>query len=444
MSDFAARAALSRMNMREVAMAPIYSGFASDMHALSRSDSKTLEEKMVERRFEMAAAYGFNTSEQRKPFAFANGLAIIPVTGSLINRFNGSYEGYATGYNFIRRQLALAMGDEDVRGIIFDVNSYGGEAAGCFELAADIRAARAIKPSMAMVDSNAYSAGFALATAAGRVVTIPSAGVGSVGVITMHVDMSKMLEDFGIKVSLIYEAEHKADGNPFEPLPDSVRAEVQARIHTSYERFVAVAAENLAIDAKIIRDTKSRTYGADEALKLGLIHAIESPSVAAQAFFDGLSGSTTNLRTGANMTTAKTEPGADTQAATTQAATATAAQEARTAERTRVSGILSCEEAKGREAMANHIAMNTDMSLADAKAMLAAAPVAKAADPAPAAADPAPAAAAANPFAAAMDATKNPNVGAGAATADEAATPSQQILADYQLATGRKLGGDVK
>lgn len=433
MSDFAARAAISRMNLREVAMCPTYSGFAADMHALSRADEKTLEAKMVERRIEMAASYGFNTTEQRKPFAFANGIAIIPVTGSLINRFNGSYEGYATGYNFIRRQLSMAMADEDVLGIIFDVNSHGGEAAGCFELAADIRAARDKKPSMAMVDSNAYSAGFALATAAGKVVTIPSAGVGSVGVITMHVDMSKLLNDFGVKVTLIYEAEHKADGNPFEPLPDSVRAEVQSRIHNSYEKFVAVAAENLKIDPKVIRDTKSRTYSAEDALKLGLIHAIESPSAAAQAFFDELSGSTTNLRTGANMTTATKEPGADTQVATQAAATA-AATEARTAERARVSGILGCEEAKGREAMANHIAMNTDMSLTDAKAMLAAAPVAAAA-----ATEATPAAAAATPFAAAMDATKNPNVGAGAATGDEALSGSAKILAAHKAATGQDL-----
>lgn len=430
MSDFAARAALSRMNLREVAMSPLYSGFVTDMMALSRSDAKTMEEKAMERRFEMTAAYGFNTTEQRKPFAFAQGLAIIPITGSLINRFSGSYEGYVTGYNFIRRQLSLAMADEDVKGIIFDVNSYGGEAAGCFELAADIRAARAIKPSMAMVDSNAYSAGFALASAAGKVVTIPSAGVGSIGVITMHVDMSKLLQDFGIKIELIYEAEHKADGNPFEPLPEGVRADIKARIHTSYERFVAVAAENLGIDAKIIRDTKSRTYGADDALKLGLIHAIAAPSEAAQAFFDELSGSTTNLRTGENMTTAKTEPGAD-----TQAATQAAAQEARTAERTRMSGILGCEEAKGRESLANHLALKTEMSVDEAKAVLAATPVVAAASTEDKTKT--------NQFAEAMDKTKNPNVGSDAASADtNAPTGAQAILGDYKLATGRTLGGE--
>lgn len=428
MSDFAARAALSRMNLREVALASHYSGFATDLQAMAAIDAAQADAKFMDRRADLCAAYGFNAPTQSKPFAFSNGIAIIPISGSLINRFSGSYEGWVTGYNFIRRQLNLALADDDVKGIIFDVNSYGGEAAGCFELAAEIRASREKKPSMALVDSNAYSAGFALASSASKVAAIPSAGVGSIGVITMHVDMSQAMEKWGYKVTLIYEAEHKADGNPYEPLPDAVKGEVQARIHKAYESFVGLVAENLGVDAKVIRDTKSRTYGAEEAMSLGLIHAVASPSEAAQAFFDELSGSTTNLRQGADMSTQTQEPGADTQAAT-QAAAASAAK---TAERTRIQGILGCEEAKGREQMANHLAMNTDMSVEDAKKLMAVAPVAKPAE--------APKAAAANPFEAAMDATKNPNVGADAAGAPtEAASPVAAILADFKAASGRDL-----
>lgn len=131
------------------------------------------------------------------------------------------------------------------------------------------------------------------------------------------------------------------------------------------------------------------------------------------------------------MSTAQTnEPGADTQAAT-QAAAATAAQYARKAERARVQGILTCEEAKGRETLANHLAMNTEMSVDEAKTILAAAPVATAAAPK----------AAANPFEAAMNNSKHPNVGSDAAAASqEAASPVNAILADFQAATGRKLG----
>lgn len=438
MSDFAARAAVSRMHMREVALAAHCASFGTDMQAMASTDPKEADAKRMERRGEMCAAYGFADQSQDKPFAFASGIAIIPISGSLINRFSYCYEGWVTGYNFIRRQLKAALADDDVKGIIFDVNSYGGEAAGCFELGAEIRASRAIKPSLALVDSNCYSAAYALASSASKVVGIQSAGVGSIGVITMHVDQSEMLKEWGIKVTLIYDAEHKADGNPYEPLPDTVKAATQARISKLYGTFTSFVAENLGIDEQVIRDTQSRTYLADEALALGLIHAIASPSDAAQAFFDELSGSTTNLRNGETMTTPQKEPGADTQAAT-QAAAASAANEARVAERARMSGILGCEEAKGRETLANHLAMNTDMSLADAKAMLAAS------NKATPAAEPAPAATTANPFKDAMDKSQNPNVGAdgsGDASGNTPASAVATILGDYKAVSGRKFSGE--
>lgn len=439
MSDFIARAALSRINMREVAMSAQYSGFATDLQALAHTDAKTVEAQFMEtRRAEMAAAYGFAATEQSKPFAFSNGIAIIPISGSLINRFSGSYEGWVTGYNFIRRQLSLAMADDEVLGVIYDVHSYGGEAAGCFELSADIFAARSKKPSVALVDSAACSAAFALASAAGKVIAIPSATVGSVGVITMHIDMSAALDKFGYKVTLIYEGERKADGNPYEELPPEVKSEIQGRIHAMYETFVGVVAGNLGIDAKVVRDTKSRSYGATEALALGLIHAIGSPQVAAQAFLDELSGSTTNLRTGEDMTTAKTEPGAAEQAAAAQAtAVAAAAAEARTAERQRMSGITGCDEAKGRESLASHIAMKTDMSVDDAKQMLAASPKAEAAAP------PADPKATKEAFAAAMNNTGNPEIGANGEGGDDESADAKataQILGAHTAATGAKYG----
>lgn len=441
MSDQAARLAFSRMNMQAVAVAAHYSSLGSDLKHMAETDPEVGQSRFLARREELCSTYGFaHGGEQRKPFAFASGVAVIPVTGLLLNRFGQSY-GSITGYNFIRSQFNQAIADDDVTGIILDVNSYGGEAAGCFELSEDIRKGRAKKPVLAMIDSNCYSAGYAIASAASRVVCIPSGGAGSIGVVMMHTDMSKLLDEWGIKVTYIFESDHKVDGNPYEVLPDSVRANLQASIHKSYERFVSLVAANRGMDAQAVRDTKSRIYQADEALALGLIDAVSSPIEAATAFLSELSGSTPQLQQGAIMPNENTGPDAQTtaaqQEATQKAATDKAAADARVAERTRVSGIMGCDEAKGRESLANHIAMNTDMTLADAKAMLAASP-AKAEETKPAAA--------ANPFEQAMNKDKHPNVGAdggggGSASADEALTPEQQanaILADHAKATGRK------
>lgn len=442
MSDFAARAALTRMNLREIALEPSYgaAGFMSDIRSMAGVSRDDATKAHLESRAELCAAFGMNVPEQRKPFAFANGFAIIPISGSLINRYSHSWSSL-TGYNFIRSQLSMALADEDVKGIIFDVNSYGGEAAGCFELAAEIRASREVKPSIAVVDSAAYSAGYALASAASKVVLTPSGGVGSVGVITMHLDMSKALEDFGLKVTLIYESEHKADGNPFEPLPAAVKKNIEASIHVAYESFVALVADNRGMDAQKVRDTKSRTYRAEEAKSLGLIDAIATPNEAVRAFSGELSGSISQQQKEDAMSVTTNEPGANKGTTGTDAAAAAAAQkaasdqaaaDARTAERARVSGIMGCEEAKGRTALANHFAMNTDMTVEDAKAALTVAPKEVAAGTA-----------GANPFKAAMDNDDHPKVGAdgtteGAESQSASADAANAILRAQAMASGSK------
>lgn len=426
MSNHIAHAALSRMNLREVAVSPVYTGLASDLHQLATANTETANKATLDRRAELCSAFGVSADQQAKPFAFAAGLAIIPVSGTLINRFGGSY-GYVTGYNFIRSQALAAQADPDVLGIVFDLNSYGGEAAGCFECSMDL--AGITKPTLGIIDSNCYSACYAIGSAMDRLVATPSAGVGSIGVVMMHVDMSKALADAGYTVTFIYSGDHKVDGNPYQALPDDVKANLQANVDARRQEFAELVATNRGLDLKAVLDTEARSYRAEEALSLGLIDAIESPSVAVQAFLDGLSGSTSPKRKDQPMSE-KSTPGSDDQAQ----AHATAAAEARTAERARISGIQTCEEAKGRESLASHLALNTELSVDAAKAILAASPTAAAAAPAPAPAQ--------NAFKAAMDASAHPNVGADAADGSgaggEGLSVAQQILRDQALATGIK------
>lgn len=414
------------MHHREVAVAAHITTLASDLKQMSMANSEEQQKAFLARREELCQSFGLAAMPQNKPFAFSQGIAVIPVTGSLINRFGQSY-GYITGYNFIRSQVAAAGIDPEVSAIVFDMNSYGGEAAGCFECAADIPRLANGKKTLAVVDSNCYSACYALASQCDKIVCTPSGGVGSVGVVAMHADMSKMLDKWGIEITFIFAGDHKVDGNPFEPLPDEVKADMQASIDKSYSAFVSLVAKGRKLDEKAVRDTQARTYRADDALALGLIDAVATPQAAVQAFFDELSGSTFQLSTTKEpeMADQETKPGAD-NASTQQADAA----QARAAERARIQGIQSCEEAKGREALANHLALNTEMSVDQAKGILAAAPKTEAPK---AEAEP-------NRFAAAMDATANPNVGADAAAGDQGGeqSASARILANYTLATGRK------
>ena len=359
MSVTVSQQAMLRMNHAAVMVAVNKTSLQMDLQTLHAETPESGERKRAEVMESLCAAYGFDSKAQNKPFAFQDGVAIIPIHGSLINRFGQCY-GYVTGYNFIRRQRDAAMADPDVTAIVYDVNSGGGEAAGCFELADESFALRGTKPTISVVDSACYSAAYALASTSDQVVVTPTGGAGSVGVYTMHVDMSKMLEDWGLNITLIHAGEHKVDGHPYAELPEDVRADMQKSVDATYNKFVESVARNRNLSVEAVKDTQARCYSADDALALGLIDSVASPLEAIRAFLGGPSEASNDETTGDSVMELN---------------------EAKQAERQRVGAIIGHPNAKGREAMANHLALNTEMSVDDAAALLAVAPVAQVAEP---------------------------------------------------------------
>ena len=355
MSVTVSQQAMLRMNHAAVMVAVNKTSLQMDLQTLHAETPESGERKRAEVMESLCAAYGFDSKAQNKPFAFQDGVAIIPIHGSLINRFGQCY-GSVTGYNFIRRQRDAAMADPDVTAIVYDVNSGGGEAAGCFELADESFALRGTKPTISVVDSACYSAAYALASTSDQVVVTPTGGAGSVGVYTMHVDMSKMLENWGLEITLIHAGEHKVDGHPYAELPEDVRADMQKSVDATYNKFVESVARNRNLSVEAVKDTQARCYSADDALALGLIDSVASPLEAIRAFLGGPSEASNDETTGDSLMELN---------------------EAKQAERQRVGAIIGHPNAKGREAMANHLALNTDMSVDDAAALLAVAPVAQ-------------------------------------------------------------------
>ncbi len=110
------------------------------------------------------------------PFALVDGVAVIEISGVLVHR--GTWIGQSSGqtsYEGIATQLAAAVADPLVHGIALEIDSFGGEVAGVFDLADAIRAARAAKPVSAFVAEHAFSAGYALASQADRII-LPRTG----------------------------------------------------------------------------------------------------------------------------------------------------------------------------------------------------------------------------------------------------------------------------
>jgi len=165
--------------------------------------------------------------EGQTPFALRDGIAVIEISGVLVHR--GAWIGRSSGqtsYEGIAAQLASAVADPMVRGIALEIDSFVGEVTGVFDLADSIRAARKAKPVWALIAEHAFTAGYALASQADRIILPRTGAVVSIGVVVMHADLSAQLSDAGVTITLIHSVAHKVDGNPYQPLLEPVRARI--------------------------------------------------------------------------------------------------------------------------------------------------------------------------------------------------------------------------
>ena len=203
--------------------------------------------------------------------ATSGSVAIINVSGALVNRPMPDICGSGpASYEAIRCAFDEVLDDDNVKAIVLRMDSPGGMCAGCFDLTDYIFASRGKKPIVAQVDDMAYSAAYAIAAACDRIQITRTAGVGSIGVYTYHVDQSAMDGKIGIKVTYIFSGAHKVDGNPHEPISDAVLAKEQAEVDRIRDMFAAAIARYRVMDLDAVMNTEAQWYAGDEAISVGL------------------------------------------------------------------------------------------------------------------------------------------------------------------------------
>ena len=163
--------------------------------------------------------------------AAPTGIAVIPILGTLVKRSLGMEAASGlTSYSEIAAMLDAAVADPMVSGILLDIDSPGGEASGSFELARRVREVAAMKPVWAVANDAAYSAAYAIAASAQRLFVTETGGVGSIGVIALHVDQSVKDAKDGYRFTAITAGAHKNDYSPHEPLSDAAKTELQGEV----------------------------------------------------------------------------------------------------------------------------------------------------------------------------------------------------------------------
>lgn len=361
-----------------------------------------------------------------------NGVAVISVDGALVHRsqYLEAESTWLLGYNSIAMALEDAMANTDVHAVLLSFDSPGGEVQGAFEFAQRVLDLRGKKPMQAIADGMAASAAYLSGSAADRLSITTTGYAGSIGVVMRHVDFSQALAADGINVTHIFAGAHKVDGNQFEPLPASVRADLQAEIDSLYQMFVDAVATHRGIDPAAVRATQAQTYRGQAAVQAGLADRVTTTDQVIAELAALRSSRSYGLPAQASATTEGTTMSTTVPAGSTQQPAtgftqadldraraeghAAGATEGAATERARVSAIQAHPEAVGRSALAT-MCIAQGLSAEQAGALLAAAPKDQPA-------------ASANPFAAAMGGVLNPLTKPDAAQSENAAEASSTLV----------------
>lgn len=212
--------------------------------------------------------------ESEEPYALtADGVAVIPLYGvmtpraNMVSRFSGG-----TSTSLFTAAVREAAADPNVKAIVLDVDSPGGVVQGTEEAAQAVRAARAVKPVIAVATNEMCSAAYYVGSAAADVVASPSAMVGSIGVYTIHIDRSRAYENAGVKPTLIRAGKFKADGIDIQPLGEQARETIQERVDYAYTMFTAAVAANRGVSPQTVVEKfgGGKVFYAAKAVEAGL------------------------------------------------------------------------------------------------------------------------------------------------------------------------------
>ncbi|MGL9758913.1 MAG: S49 family peptidase [Wolbachia sp.] len=203
------------------------------------------------------------------------GIKVIPIHGILTKKSEAFDDILGmTSYEKIREEIEEALIDKEVETIILDIDSPGGEVSGLFDLSDFIYEARTKKRIVAIANDDAYSAAYAIASSAEKVLVTRTSGVGSIGVIASHIDQSAFDEKQGIKYTTVFAGKRKNDLNPHEPITSESLESLQGEVNRLYEMFAQLIARNRNLSTGKIKSTEAGLYFGEKAIEIGLADGI--------------------------------------------------------------------------------------------------------------------------------------------------------------------------
>ncbi|MCB0330330.1 MAG: signal peptide peptidase SppA [Bdellovibrionales bacterium] len=187
----------------------------------------------------------------------------------------------------ILEQLYTHVKDEEVIGIVLDINSPGGAVGPSQAIYSTVQKLSAQKPIVAAMGSVAASGGLYAALGAKKIYAQPGTLTGSIGVILQLPNFSKITEEYGFQMITIKSGELKDVGNSFRPMTEADRDFLQASVNKVRDGFVKAVVDGRGMESSLVESiADGRIILGSEAVEYGLADGFGTVYDAARTVYE--------------------------------------------------------------------------------------------------------------------------------------------------------------
>lgn len=198
----------------------------------------------------------------------SNTIAILYAQGNILSG-NGSSN---IQDKYFVNEIEKLRKDDDIKAVVFRVNSGGGSAYASEQIWKAIEDLKAVKPVVVSMGDMAASGGYYISSNADRIVAQPTTITGSIGIFGMFPNFKGTTEKIGVHTEVVKTNEYADFGNLTRPLNAREQQIMQRYVENGYDLFLTRCAEGRGIPKDTLAlYAEGRVWTGNQALEIGLV-----------------------------------------------------------------------------------------------------------------------------------------------------------------------------
>lgn len=195
--------------------------------------------------------------------AIQSSIAVVELEGPIGQRIKAS--------EYVKLLRSIEENDH-IKAVVLDIDSPGGSATGSSYLYMATKSLARKKPVISFIRGLGASGAYMLAAPTTRIVAIPGAIIGSIGVISMRPLVYEAMERIGVSMNVTKSDRLKDMGSMFREPTDEEKRKEQELVDDLYDQFLEAVADGRGMDKERVREVATgEIYTARKCAELGLV-----------------------------------------------------------------------------------------------------------------------------------------------------------------------------